>query len=94
MIFGSKLKVNFFILKVGLLFFSAAGESSLDAAGQAIFVRILATASGEKTKSEKMGFSAGEPQGLQRWGEFSPWTLGTILKPQKMSTKLAPGQES
>ncbi|MCB2012387.1 MAG: UxaA family hydrolase, partial [Geminicoccaceae bacterium] len=43
------------------------GEKDLDAMGQAIFEKILAVASGEKSKSEALG--VGED-------EFVPWPIG------------------
>ena len=46
------------------------GEATVDEMGQYIFERILATASGEKTRSELLGM--GE-------NEFVPWTVGAIL---------------
>ncbi len=46
------------------------GEATVEEMGRQIFDRILATASGEKTKSEHLGF--GEV-------EFVPWTVGAIL---------------
>ena len=46
------------------------GEATVEEMGRLIFDRILATASGEKTRSEELGF--GE-------NEFVPWTVGAIL---------------
>ena len=46
------------------------GEATVEEMGRLIFDRILATASGEKTRSETLGF--GE-------NEFVPWTVGAIL---------------
>jgi arabinonate dehydratase len=46
------------------------GEASLEETGAVIFQKILATASGAKTKSELLGFGA---------DEFVPWHLGAIL---------------
>ncbi len=46
------------------------GSSSIDAMGEAIFERLLAVASGERTASERLGF--GE-------AEFVPWRLGAVM---------------
>ncbi len=46
------------------------GATSVDALGAAIFERLLAVASGERTASEKLGF--GE-------AEFVPWRLGAVM---------------
>ena len=46
------------------------GEATVEEMGQTIFERILAMASGEKTRSELLGM--GE-------NEFVPWTVGPIL---------------
>ena len=46
------------------------GEATVEEMGQTIFERILAMASGEKTRSELLGM--GE-------NEFVPWTVGAIL---------------
>lgn len=43
------------------------GATTLDALGETIFARILATASGEATKSEAAGVGA---------DEFAPWPIG------------------
>ena len=48
----------------------ADGEKSLDEMGEAVFQRILDTASGEKTKSETFGFGD---------NEFVPWHIGAVL---------------
>jgi len=47
-----------------------AGEESVAEVGQRIFARMLATASGERTKSE--GFDVGQ-------AEFAPWVLGATM---------------
>ncbi|GAB4170101.1 MAG: altronate dehydratase family protein [Thalassobaculales bacterium] len=46
------------------------GEESVAACGQRIFDLILATASGQRTKSEQMGFGD---------DEFAPWQLGAVM---------------
>ncbi len=46
------------------------GTQSVQEAGEAIFRLILATASGQQTKSEEMGF--GEE-------EFTPWQIGAVM---------------
>jgi altronate hydrolase len=46
------------------------GEESVEQAGERIFERIIAVASGERTKSELLGY--GEE-------EFCPWDLGVML---------------
>jgi len=46
------------------------GEVTIEELGQAVFETILRTASGEKTKSERLGF--GED-------EFVPWQMGAVL---------------
>ena len=46
------------------------GQATVEEMGRQIFERILATASGEKTRSELLGM--GE-------NEFVPWTVGAIL---------------
>jgi altronate dehydratase len=46
------------------------GETTVDALGEAIFERLLAVASGERTASEKLGF--GE-------AEFVPWRMGAVM---------------
>jgi len=38
--------------------------------GEQIFRKVLATASGEKTKSEELGVGA---------DEFAPWQLGAVM---------------
>ncbi|MCB2228045.1 MAG: altronate dehydratase family protein [Desulfarculaceae bacterium] len=48
----------------------AEGEATVDQMGQAVFERILETASGQATKSEALGF------GDQ---EFVPWQVGAVL---------------
>jgi altronate hydrolase len=48
----------------------ADGEKSLDEMGEAVFRRILDTASGKKTKSETYGFGD---------NEFVPWHIGAVL---------------
>ncbi|MEK9723961.1 MAG: altronate dehydratase, partial [Rhodospirillaceae bacterium] len=45
------------------------GDMTLDEMGEAIFERILAVASGEKSKSEALGI--GED-------EFVPWPIGVL----------------
>ena len=47
-----------------------AGRESVRAAGERVFEQILASASGEQTCSEKLGFGA---------DEFVPWQLGATL---------------
>jgi altronate hydrolase len=46
------------------------GIESIEAAGERIFDMMLATASGKKTASERLGY--GEE-------EFSPWDMGIML---------------
>ena len=46
------------------------GEQSIRQLGELIFRRILETASGRKTRSERHGFGD---------GEFVPWHIGAIL---------------
>ena len=46
------------------------GKETLEACGERIFERIIATASGEQTLSERQGF--GE-------SEFSPWQIGAVM---------------
>ena len=46
------------------------GETTVETMGRHIFERILATASGEKTRSEELGVGD---------NEFVPWTVGAIL---------------
>ena len=48
----------------------ADGKKSLDEMGEAVFQKILDTASGKKTKSEKFGFGD---------NEFVPWHIGAVL---------------
>jgi altronate hydrolase len=48
----------------------AEGEETVEACGQRIFDLIVKTASGERSKSELLGF--GE-------AEFAPWTLGAVM---------------
>ncbi|NED95170.1 altronate dehydratase [Phytoactinopolyspora alkaliphila] len=48
----------------------ADGEASVQEAGQTIFDRIVATASGEQTASEILGFGD---------EEFAPWQLGAVM---------------
>jgi altronate hydrolase len=48
----------------------ADGEATVAEVGQRIFDLILATASGQRTRSEELGF------GLE---EFVPWQLGATL---------------
>jgi altronate hydrolase len=48
----------------------ADGEETVEACGRRIFELILRVASGEKSKSEALGF--GE-------AEFAPWTLGAVM---------------
>jgi altronate hydrolase len=48
----------------------ADGEASVQDVGRAIFELVLATASGQKTKSEELGM--GEE-------EFTPWQLGAVM---------------
>ena len=48
----------------------ATGTESIESAGEKIFERILAVASGEKTLSEQ--FDYGD-------NEFVPWQVGAIL---------------
>jgi len=47
-----------------------AGEESVADVGARIFAKMLATASGERTKSE--GFDVGQ-------AEFAPWVLGATM---------------
>ncbi len=46
------------------------GRESVQSAGKRIFEQILATASGQRTCSESLGFGA---------DEFVPWQLGAVL---------------
>jgi altronate hydrolase len=46
------------------------GDANVDKMGEVIFKKILDIASGEKTKSELLGFGD---------NEFSPWQLGATL---------------
>jgi altronate hydrolase len=46
------------------------GSESIEACGQRIFELILKVASGEKTKSEQLGFGD---------SEFAPWQLGAVM---------------
>jgi altronate hydrolase len=46
------------------------GSVSIQEMGQRIFELVLATASGEPSKSEKHGFGA---------DEFVPWQLGAVM---------------
>ena len=48
----------------------ADGEETVEACGRRIFDLVLRVASGEKSKSEALGF--GE-------AEFAPWTLGAVM---------------
>jgi altronate hydrolase len=48
----------------------ADGSASVDAIGERIFERLLAVASGQKSKSEELGF--GE-------SEFTPWVIGAVM---------------
>jgi altronate hydrolase len=48
----------------------ADGAASIEQVGEEIFRKVLATASGEKTKSEELG--VGED-------EFAPWQLGAVM---------------
>lgn len=48
----------------------ADGEASVAEVGRQIFDRVLATASGEKTKSEELGYGD---------EEFVPWQLGAVM---------------
>jgi len=48
----------------------ADGEATIAEMGEQIFAKVLATASGEKTKSEELGI--GED-------EFAPWQLGAVM---------------
>jgi altronate hydrolase len=45
-------------------------EADLEETGRVVFKKILETASGEKTKSELLGFGD---------NEFAPWQLGATL---------------
>jgi galactarate dehydratase len=45
------------------------GEDTIEAAGQRIFEKIIATASGEHTLSEDFGFGD---------NEFVPWQIGAV----------------
>jgi altronate hydrolase len=46
------------------------GGSSIEAMGQQIFERVLAVASGERTRSELHGYGQ---------SEFVPWQLGAVM---------------
>jgi altronate hydrolase len=46
------------------------GEESIAEVGERIFKLILATASGQATKSEALGFGD---------DEFAPWQLGAVM---------------
>lgn len=46
------------------------GEADVDAMGQTIFQKIIDSASGKKTKSERLGFGD---------SEFVPWQMGAII---------------
>ncbi len=46
------------------------GDATIDAMGERIFRLMLATASGEKTKSERHGYGQ---------NEFVPWSLGAVM---------------
>ena len=46
------------------------GEQTLTEVGDAIYKRILAVASGEKTRSEELGYGD---------AEFNPWKIGAVL---------------
>jgi altronate hydrolase len=48
----------------------ADGDASVAEVGRQIFDRVLATASGEKTKSEELGYGD---------EEFVPWQLGAVM---------------
>jgi altronate hydrolase len=48
----------------------ADGEKTIQQVGQEIFELVLATASGQKTKSEELGFGD---------DEFIPWQLGATM---------------
>ena len=48
----------------------ADGEATVEEMGRRIFDLVLATASGQKSKSELLGF--GED-------EFTPWVLGAVM---------------
>ena len=48
----------------------ADGEKTIQQVGQEIFELVLATASGQKTKSEELGFGD---------DEFIPWQLGAVM---------------
>ena len=48
----------------------ADGRASIAEMGERIFKLVLATASGQKSKSEELGF--GED-------EFTPWQLGAVM---------------
>ncbi len=48
----------------------ADGVETVEACGERLFELILRTASGEKTKSEAMGFGD---------DEFAPWQLGAVV---------------
>jgi altronate hydrolase len=46
------------------------GDETVQQCGQRIFELILATASGQKSKSELMGFGD---------DEFAPWVVGAVM---------------
>jgi altronate hydrolase len=46
------------------------GEASVAEMGEIIFQKILATASGERTKSEELGYGD---------EEFVPWHIGAVM---------------
>jgi altronate hydrolase len=48
----------------------ADGETSVEATGQRLFELMLATCSGERTKSERHGYGQ---------NEFVPWTVGAVM---------------
>ena len=48
----------------------ADGDETVQACGERIFAKIIATASGEKTKSEQFDFGS---------AEFAPWQIGAVM---------------
>lgn len=48
----------------------AMGKATLQQVGEQIFQRVLAVASGTKTKSEEFGFGD---------NEFLPWRIGAVM---------------
>ena len=62
----SRLSDDMYV-KAGLV---VDGDASIDEMGEIIFQKILATASGEQTKSEEFGLGD---------EEFVPWQVGAVM---------------